>query len=334
MVPMYCKRLIRPIIGAVRIFLLALTLVASAAWSQESYPSRSVRLVIDTSPGGVTDLFGRLVAEALTLRLGQTMYVDNKPGASGNVAIDFLVRSPPDGYTLMIASGGGLVVKPFLERGLTFDVMNDLVPICNVAEVAHILVVPASVPAKDVTEFVAWAKAQPGKVYYGSAGIGSPPHLSMELFARTAGLKLVHVPYKGVGGALPDLLAGRVQIMSMAIGSARPYLKTGQLRPLAAGAKHRLTNLPDVPTAAEAGVAAWEMSAWFGVFAPRGTSGEIVRLLNQHLQAVLEDSKMRERLHDAGAEPVGGSPESFAERYRADHRMWGQFIREIGLKTE
>src|SRR2546423_6016443 len=247
---MYCKRLIRPIIGAVRIFLLALTLVASAAWSQESYPNRSARLVIDTSPGGVTDLFGRLVAEALMPRLGQTVYVDNKPGASGNVAIDFLVRSVPDGYTLMIASGGGIVVKPFLERGLTFDVMNDLVPVFNFAEVAHILVVPASVPAKDVAELIALAKAQPGKVYYGSAGIGSPPHLSMELFAKIAGVKLVHVPYKGVGGAMPDLLAGRVQVMSMAIGSARPYLKTGQLRPLAAGAEHRPTHLPAAASAA------------------------------------------------------------------------------------
>lgn len=321
----------RPVRAIVAFFAV---LIALGAAAEEPYPSRSVRLVIDTSPGGVTDLFGRLVAEALMPRLGQTVYVDNKPGASGNVAIDFLVRSPPDGYTLMIASGGGLVVKPFLERGLTFDVMNDLVPVCNVAEVAHILVVPATVPAKDVGEFIAWAKAQPGKVNYGSAGIGSPPHLSMELFARVAGLKLVHVPYKGVGGALPDLLAGRVQVMSMAVGSARPYLKTGQLRPLAAGARQRLTNLPEVPSAAEAGVAGWEMSAWFGVFAPRGTPGEIVRLLNQQLQALLEDPKVRQRLYDAGAEPVGGSAESFAERYRADHRMWGQFIREIGLKTE
>jgi len=313
---------------------LALCLAFSLAHAQEPYPSRGIRLVIETSPGGVTDLFGRLIAEGLSQKFSQGVFVDNKPGASGNLAIDFLVRAPADGYTLMIASGGGLVVKPFLERGLTFDVMTDLVPVFNIAQTAHILVVPASVPAKDVGEFIAYAKAQPGQLHYGSAGIGSPPHLSMELFARVAGLKLVHVPYKGVGGALPDLLAGRVQIMSMAIGSARPYLKTGQLRPLAAGAQHRLTNLPDVPTAAEAGVAGWEMSAWFGVFAPRGTPDDIVRLLNRHLQALLADPKLRERLYDAGAEPVGGSAESFAERFRADHRRWGQFIREIGLKTE
>jgi len=328
--------MIAPVPKAKRlIFLMSLTLLLSAgASAQESYPNRSIRLVIDTSPGGVTDLFGRVVAEALTLKLGQTVYVDNKPGASGNVAADFLVRSPPDGYTLMIASGGGLVVKPFLERGLTFDVMNDLVPVFNVAEVAHILVVPASVPAANVAELIALAKAQPGKVNYGSAGIGSPPHLSMALFAKIAGVKLVHVPYKGVGGAMPDLLAGRVQVMSMAIGSARPYLKTGQLRPLAAGAKHRLANLPDVPTAAEAGVAGWEMSAWFGIFAPRGVAPELVRALNQKLQRVIEDPAVRQRFLDAGAEPVGGSAESFAERYRADHRTWGQFIRETGIRTE
>ena len=317
------------------IFLLSLLLTLSAAaWAQESYPNRSIRLVIDTSPGGVTDLFGRIVADALTARLGQSVFVDNKPGASGNVAADFLVRSAPDGYTLMIASGGGLVVKPFLERGLTFDVMNDLVPVFNVAEVAHILVVPASVPATNVAELIALAKAQPGKINYGSAGIGSPPHLSMELFAKIAGVKLVHVPYKGVGGAMPDLLAGRVQVMSMAIGSARPYLKTGQLRPLAAGAKHRLTALPDLPTAAEAGVAGWEMSAWFGIFAPRGLSPELVHALNERLQAVIEDPAVRQRFYDAGAEPVGGPAESFAERYRADHRLWGQFIRETGIRTE
>src|SRR3954469_21374899 len=340
-------RLVRAIVA----FFAAVLAVSVAA--QEPYPSRSIRLVIDTSPGGVTDLFGRVVADALTPRLGQTVYVDNKPGASGNVAADFLVRSAPDGYTLMIASGGGLVVKPFLERGLTFDVMTDLVPVFNVAEVAHILVVPASVPAKNVAELVALAKAQPGKINYGSAapaaapayaqpgkissgsaGIGSPPHLSLELFARIAGVKLVHVPYKGVGGAMPDLLAGRVQMMSMALGSARPYLKTGQLRPLAAGAKHRLANLPDVPTAAEAGVAGWEMSAWFGIFAPRGISAEIVRTLNEKLQSTIEDPTVRQRFADAGAETVGGSAESFAERYRADHRMWGQFIRETGITTE
>src|ERR671927_1327968 len=172
-----------------RRFALALCLFFGLAHAQDQYPSRGIRLVIDTSPGGVTDLFGRMAAEGLSQKFPQGVFVDNKPGASGNLAIDYVVRSAPDGYTLMIASGGGLVVKPFLERNLTFDVMSDLVPVFNFAEVAHILVVPASVPAKDVAELIALAKAQPGKIYYGSAGIGSPPHLSMGLFPQVGGGK-------------------------------------------------------------------------------------------------------------------------------------------------
>ncbi len=314
-----------------RRFALALCLMFSVAHAQD-YPNRGIRLVIDTSPGGVTDLFGRMAAEGLSQKFPQGVFVDNKPGASGNLAIDFVVRSAPDGYTLMFASGGGLVVKPFLEKGLAFDVMSDLVPVFNFAQTPHILVVPQSVPAKDVAEFIAYAKTR--TLAYGSAGFGSPPHLSMALFAQVAGLKMLHVPYKGVGGAMPDLLAGRVQAMSMALGSARPYLKDGRLRPLAAGAKQRLRGLPEVPTSAEAGVPGWEMSAWFGLFAPRGTPPEIVRTLNQSLQAVLDDPKTGERLLQAGADPIGGSSESFAERYRADHRMWGEFIREAGIKME
>jgi len=315
-----------------RRFALALCLLFGLAHAQDQYPSRGIRLVIDTSPGGVTDLFGRMVAEGLSQKFPQGVFVDNKPGASGNLAIDFVVRSAPDGYTLMFASGGGLVVKPFLEKGLAFDVMNDLVPVFNFAQTPHILVVPQSLPAKDVGEFIALAKKE--TFAYGSAGFGSPPHLSMALFAKVAGLKMLHVPYKGVGGAMPDLLAGRVQAMSMALGSARPYLKDGRLRPLAAGARQRLRGLPDVPTSAEVGLADWQMSAWFGLFAPRGTPPEIVRYLNQSLQAVLDDPKTGERLLQAGADPIGGSSESFAERYRADHKMWGEFIREAGIKME
>jgi tripartite-type tricarboxylate transporter receptor subunit TctC len=187
---------------------------------------------------------------------------------------------------------------------------------------------------KDLSEFLAYARATPGKVYYGSAGTGSPPHLAADQFARLAGLQLVHVPYKGVGPALPDLIAGRLQIMSMSFGSARPYLNSGTLRALAAGSKRRLAGLPEVPTSAEAGLPGWEMSAWFGIFAPKDTSPEIVRLLNERFQAVIEDPKARQRLLELGAEPLGGSAQSFAERVRADYRLWGQVVRESGIKLE
>jgi tripartite-type tricarboxylate transporter receptor subunit TctC len=312
---------------------LVLAAVATAA-APQSYPARGIRLIVDTSPGGITDLLARLSADALAPRLGQSVVVENKPGASGNVAADLLLRSPADGYTLMIAAAGNLAVKPFLEQSVPFDPLADLVPVINVGDAAHILVVPASMEAKDLAQFIAYAKANPGKVYYGSAGIGSPPHLSLELFGRLAGVKLMHVPYKGIGNALPDMLAGRVQAMSISLGSARPYLKSGQLRPLAAAAKQRLAGLPDVPTSAEAGLAGWEMSAWFAVFAPKGTPLEVIRLLNQRLQAALDDPKLRQRLSEIGAEPGGGSPESAAERLRADYRLWGQVIKEAGIKLE
>src|ERR1044072_1199350 len=218
---------------------LVLTMFVTSAAAQP-YPARGIRLIVDTSPGGLTDLLARLTAEALAVRLGQSVVVENKPGGSGNVAADLVLRSPADGYPLLIAAAGNLAVKPFLERSVPFDPMVDIVPVINVADAAHILVVPGSMEAKDLAQFIAYAKANPGKVYYGSAGIGSPPHLSLELFSRLAGVKLTHVPYKGVGAALPDMLAGRVQAMSISLGSALPYLKTGQIRPLAAATKERL----------------------------------------------------------------------------------------------
>ncbi len=315
------------------IFGAALALAASLAAAQP-YPAKSIRLVVDTSPGGITDILARMSAEGLGQRVGQQVVVENKAGASGNLAFDFLVKSPPDGYTLLIGAGGNLVVQPFMVKTITFDPLSDLVPVFNVAEVAHILVVPGTLPVKDLQEFIAYAKARPGQINYGSAGVGSPPHLSLVLLNRVAGIDMVHVPYKGVATAMVDLISGRLQAISIALGSAGGNLKTGALKALATGAERRLSALPDLPTSAEAGVPGWKMSAYFGIFAPKGISGEIVRLLNERLQAVIDDPKARQRLFEVGAEGVGGPSSSFAERLRADYKLWGQVVKEAGIRMD
>ena len=299
----------------------------------QDYPARPIWLVAATSPGGVTDLIARLASTGLAPKLGQNVVVDNRPGATGNVAIELVAKAPPDGYTLLMISGGNIVIAPYLYR-LPFDPINDLVPVFNMAEAPHLLVVPGSLPVKDLREFIAYATANPGKINYASAGSGSTPHLSADRFARAAGLQLTHIPYKGVGPALPDLIAGRVQLMMVTLGSARPHLPNGALKPLAVSSKRRLAGIPEVPTSAEAGLPGWEVTTWFGVFTASGTRPSVVRLLNGKLQAVLDDPKTKQRLLDFGAEPVGGSAQSFAELVRSDYRAWGQVVRDSGVKLD
>ena len=318
--------------AALLLFFLAGNIIAPAA--AQVYPNKPVRLIIDTSPGGVTDILGRMSADTLTQQLGRQVIVENKSGSSGHIALDFLARAPNDGYTLMIVGGGNLVIQPFLQKNLPFDPLIDFLPVFNVAETPHILVVPQVLPVNSVAEFVAYAQANAGKINYGSAGIGSPPHLSGYLFARATGLNMTHVPYKGTAGTMADLVAGRIQLVSLALGSARTNLKAGTLKALATAAKKRLGGLPDVPTAAEAGIPDWDMSAWFGIFAPKDTNAEIVRLVNGKLQSWLEDPKTRARFLELGAEPLGGSPASFTERVRADYKYWGLVVKESGISLD
>ena len=312
--------------------ILFFTLVA-VALPADAQSVRPIRLVVGTSPGGLTDLMARSTAMALAPLLNQNVVVDNRPGATGNLAMELVSRSPGDGHTLLLISSGNVVVAPYLYR-LAFDPLNDLVAVINLADAPHLIVVPGSLPVKDLKEFIAYARANPGKVNYGSAGAGSAPHLSAERFARAAGLELLHVPYKGVGPAFPDLLAGRIQMMMVTLGSARPHFPNNALRPLAVSSKRRLAGLPEVPTAEEAGLPGWQMTTWFGVFAPRGTGPAVVDRLNAKLQAVIDDPKERQRLLDYGCEPVGGPARSFAELVRADYRTWGRIIKDEKLKLE
>lgn len=315
--------------GSVALLALAIAMPAAA----QSYPQRPIRMVAATSPGGLTDLLARLAALSLGPMLGQTIVVDNRPGATGNVAGELVAKSLPDGHTLLMISGGNIVIAPYLYR-LPYDPVKELAPVFNMAEAPHLLCVPGSFPVKDLREFIDYARANPGKINYASAGSGSTPHLSADLFARLAGIQAVHVPYKGVGPALPDVVAGRIQMIMITLGSARPHLPNGALKPLAVSSKRRLAGIPEVPTSAEAGLPGWEVTTWFGVFTAQGTSPAVVRLLNGKLQTVVDDPKTKQRLLDFGAEPVGGSAQSFAELVRSDYRAWGQVVRDSGVKLD
>ena len=314
---------------------VAFAVCFSAALSQaQTYPARPIRMVIDTSPGGVTDILGRLSADWLTQQLGRQIVVENRGGASGSIAIDYVIKAPPDGYTLLMLAGGNLVMTPFLVADVSFDPLSDLVAVFNIAETPHMLVVPRALPVNDLAEFVGYAKANPGKISYGSPGTGSPPHLSLDQFSRVTGVQMVHVPYKGAFQIVPDLIAGRLQAASLSLGSTRAGLKGGAIKALAIGATKRLAGLPEVPTTAEAGVPGWHMTAWFGIFAPKGTSVDVVGLLNAKMQLMIDDAKTRVRLVELGAEPLGGPATAFAERVRADYKDFGQMVKDSGIKAQ
>jgi tripartite-type tricarboxylate transporter receptor subunit TctC len=315
-----------------------LALIACAlAWgaaAAQAYPAKAVHLVAGTAPGGITDTLARLSADGLSVKLGRPVVVENKAGATGNLAIEHVAKSPPDGATLLLVAGGNVVITPFLYSTLPFDPLNDIVPVFNIAGAPQLLVVPATLPVKDLAEFIALARANPGKLNYASAGPGSTTHLAADHFARLAGVELVHVPYRGAGPALADLVAGRVQMLSVGLSPVQAHLKSGALRALAAASKTRLAAAPDVPTSAEAGLPGWEMTTWFGIFAPRGTSAAIVQAVNAGMQAVIDDPKTRQRMLDSGIEPIGGPAAAFAERVRADYRAWELVVKASGVKLD
>jgi tripartite-type tricarboxylate transporter receptor subunit TctC len=323
-------------IGAVRLaVLLAGALFLGAALAQSpGYPARTIRLVAGTAPGGITDYLARMSAEGLAARLGAQVVVENKAGATGNLAIEHVAKSAPDGYTLLLVAGGNVVITPFLHGSPPFDPLNDIVPVFNVAGAPQLLVVPGALPVSGLPEFIALAKANPGKMNYASAGRGSTTHLAADHFARLAGVQLVHVPYRGVGPALADLVAGRVQMLSVGLSPVQAHLKSGALKALVAAGKARLAALPEVPTSAEAGLPGYEMTTWFGIFAPKGTSSEIVRLVNSKMQAVIDDPGAKKRMLESGIEPIGGSVEAFAEFVRSDYRAWERVVRASGVKLD
>jgi tripartite-type tricarboxylate transporter receptor subunit TctC len=295
----------------------------------QSYPSRPVHVVVAFSAGGTTDVLARSVGQQLAERLKQPFIIDNKPGAGGNIGTEFVVRSVPDGYTLIVDSVGPIAVNPTLYKTLAYDPLTDLVPIVQIADVPNVLVAHPSLGVKNLADFIAYAKANPGKLYYGSTGIGTSSHLSGFMLGKRANVDVTHVPYKGAD-ALNDLLSGRVQFMFATIPSVIQHIEAGKLVPLAVTSAKRSRSLPEVPTVIESGFANFEAGSWFGFFAPKGTPASVIAVLNGTVNEILALPSVQNQMIRQGADPVGGSAADFGQFVRREHEKWKVIVRESG----
>lgn len=306
---------------------------ACPAMAAESYPTKPVRMVVGFAPGGAPDIIGRLVGAKLGERLGQQIVVDNRPGATGNIGAEIVARSTADGYTLFMATVS-VAISPSFYKNLPFDPVHSFTPVSRVAIVPLLVVVHPSLPARSISDLIALAKSKPGALNYASVGTGSPQHLSAELFKSTAGVNLVHVPYKGGGPATASILSGESHLFFAGMPPALPHAKAGRLRALAVSTAKRSPSAPDVPTVAEAGLAGFEADNWHGVLAPRGTPKSVVATLNRQLVAVLEQQDIQAQLIRAGAEGVSSPPEAFAQFIRSEKAKWARVAKEAGLKAQ
>ena len=296
-----------------------------------AYPAKTVRVVVAFTAGGTTDILARAVAQQLSERLKQAFVIDNKPGGGGNIGTESVVRAAPDGYTLIVNSVGPMAVNQTLYKTLTYDPLKDLVPVVQIADVPNVLVVPASLPVKTFEEFIAHAKANPGKLSYGSTGIGTSSHLSSYMLSQRIGVETVHIPYKGAT-ALTDLLAGRLQFMFATIPSAIPQIRAGKLRALAVSSVAPSRSLPGVPTVAEKGFPGFAAGSWFGFFAPKGTPEAVIALLNKTVNEILP--ALEEQMVREGADPVGGSPAQFGQFTQKEYDKWKVIVRDSGATAE
>ena len=315
--------------------LIALVLgSAGTLASAQIYPARTVRLIAPFSPGGATDVLARLTAQKLGERWGQSVIVDNRPGAGGNIGAEHAARSAPDGYTLVVA-GAPHAINMTLYRKLSYDLARDLAGLNRIATYSSALVVHPSLPVKSVKDLIALAKKRPGELNFGSAGPGSPNRLAIELFMTMAGVRMVHIPYKGGSGQMVgDLVAGQVQLASMGLPPSIGYIKAGKLRAIAVTGATRSLLLPDVPTVSEAGLPGYEVTSWYGVFAPAAVPGNLVTKLNGDIAAVLDTADMKQRLEKLGAEPASQSPEAFARFVRAEISKWAKVVKDSGATVD
>lgn len=312
---------------------LAVSTTLTPAHAQ-NYPTRAITLVIPFAPGGSTSIVGRGIADKMSELLGEKVVVDNRPGAGGTVGTKAVARSEPDGYTLVLGYTGTLAIGPSLYKNVGYDPRKDFAPIGMIGNAPNSLVVHPSFPAKTVAELIAYAKANPGKVSFGSAGAGTASHITGEYFARTAGITLVHIPYKGTGPALTDLLGGHIPMAFAPIPASHPSVTAGSLRALAVTSTTRSGLLPDVPTMIEAGLASFDASLYYGLAAPAGTPRPVIDKLNKALRDALASNEVKKQLGNDGTEITPGTPEDYVDFIDKDEKKWSQLVKASGVQQE
>jgi tripartite-type tricarboxylate transporter receptor subunit TctC len=305
-----------------------------AAQAADVYPTKPIRIIVAYTPAGATDILARTIGQKLTEAWGQTVIVDNRPGANGNIGTEVAARATPDGYTLLMVTAGTHGINPSLYRQLSWDAVKDFAPVSLVAMVPNILVVNNALPVKNVKELIAYAKANPGKLNYGSPGNGSTAHLSMELFKSMTGANLTHIPYKGSAGVLSDLIAGQIVVTMDNMPPYLPQVKAGKIRALAVSPIKRSPAVPELPTVAEAGVPGYDSGAWFGLVAPASTPKAVVDKLGSETARILRLPDVSQRLSELGAEPVGGTPAQFAAHIKSEIAKWAKVVKEANVELQ
>ena len=314
------------------IALAALLLGAAAPAPAADYPARAVHFVVPYPPGGTTDVLARLMAQWLSQKMGQQFVVENKPGGGNNIGTELVVRAAPDGYTMLLVNPAN-GINTTLYRNLSFNFVRDIAPVAGIVRTPNVMEVTPSLPVKTVREFIDYCKAHPGTINMASSGSGTSVHLSGELFKSMTGCDMVHVPYKGAGPALTDLMAGQVQVIFDNLPSSAPFIRSGRIRGLAVTSAQRDASFPDLPTVGET-VPGYEATAWFGIGMPKGTPREIVEKVNAEVNRALADPKMRERLAQLGGTPIAGTPEDFGSVIRAETEKWAKVVISSGAKVE
>ena len=311
--------------------LIAIVLCVGGTSAQERYPQRPLRIVVPFAAGGSTDIIARLLGEQLSRSLGQPVVIENRPGAAGNIGAEAVARSAPDGYTLLMATTGVMAINNALYKNMSYEAATDFEYVVFVASITNVLIVAADSPLQSVGDLIAAAKRAPGHLSFASSGAGSSTHMSAELFKIMAGVDLLHVPYKGSGPALPDVITGRVSMMFENMPGAMPHIRGGTVRPLAVTGLRRSSALPEVPTIAESGVPGYESLSWSGIAVPAGTPRDVIARLNREINVIIAAPQMRQKLAEQGAEAVGGPPEGFSEHAKRERDKWSRVIRDANI---